>query len=98
MHSVYMTHNPCVYNPSLHVYTQSVQNPASMGGDPVRDRGCSREVRFTQPSGLWGWAGHQPGGRLPAHCPVFLHQNLPLGYGIRRLECSQECSAVGISA
>ena len=51
MHSVYMTHNPCVYNPSLHVYTQSVQNPASMGGDPVRDRGCSREVRFTQPSG-----------------------------------------------
>lgn len=37
MHSVYMTHNPCVYNPSLHVYTQSVQNPASMGGDPVRD-------------------------------------------------------------
>lgn len=55
MHSVYMTHNPCVYNPYLHVCTQSVQNPASMGGDPVRDGGCSRKVRFTQPSRI-SWA------------------------------------------
>lgn len=43
MHSVYMTHNPCVYNPSLHVSTQSVQNPASMGGDPVRDGGLQQK-------------------------------------------------------
>lgn len=51
MRSVYMTHNPCVYNSSLHVCTQSVQNPASMGEDPVRDEGGSRRVRFAQPSG-----------------------------------------------
>lgn len=30
----------------------SVQNPASVGGDPVRDGGCSRKVRFTYPA-LW---------------------------------------------
>lgn len=43
MHSVYMTHNPCVYSPSLHVCTQSVQNPASMDGDPVRDGEAAAE-------------------------------------------------------
>lgn len=44
MHSVYMTCSPCVYNPFLHVCTQSVHNPASMGGDQVRDGGCSSKV------------------------------------------------------
>lgn len=31
-------------HPSLHVCTQSVHNPASMGGDQVRDGGYSSEV------------------------------------------------------
>jgi hypothetical protein len=45
MHSVYMTHSPCVYTLSLHVCTQSVQNSASMGGDLVRDGGCHSKIQ-----------------------------------------------------
>lgn len=62
MHSVYMTHNPCVYNPSLHVCTQCTE-PSQYGWGPSERWGCSRKVAFTY-TALW----NKPG--LPASASV----------------------------
>lgn len=55
MHSVYMTHNPCVYNPSLHVCTQCTE-PSQCGWRPSERWDCSRKVWFTY-TVLWNKPG-----------------------------------------
>lgn len=44
MHSVYMTLNPCVYNPSLHVCTQCTE-PSQYGWGPSERWGLQQKSR-----------------------------------------------------
>lgn len=53
-------------HPSLHVCTQSVHNPASMGGDQVRDGGYSSKV---WDRGALGQGCREPGGGVAS--PAF---------------------------
>lgn len=78
MHSVYMTCSPmCIRTPPPHVCTQSVHNPASVGGDQVRDRATAAKSGV---EAIWGRGpvgmGHtselwtEPWGLMDRPCPA----------------------------